>query len=89
MRQLFTIALFQAALLVPALSYADQDVTLEQLPPAVRATVDQETKGGVIKDIERDDKAGQVTYEVEFTLDGKAYELDIAEDGKVIQKRLD
>lgn len=89
MRPLITIALFQAALLVSSASYADEDVTLEQLPPAVRATVDRETQGGQIKDIERDTKGGQVVFEVEFSLDGKAYELDIAEDGKLIERRLD
>ena len=89
MRSILTIAVLQAALLVSALSYAGDDVTVEQLPPAVRATVDRETQGGQIKDIERDREGGQVVYEVEFTLDGKAYELDIAEDGKLLERRLD
>ncbi len=89
MRPILTIALLQAALFVPALSYAGDNLTIEQLPPAVRATVDQETRGGQIKDIERDREAGQVVYEIEFTLDGKAYELEIAEDGKLLERRLD
>jgi uncharacterized protein YpmB len=89
MRPIFTIALLQAALLVPTLSYAGENVSLDQLPAPVRATVDKETQGGQIKDIERDREAGQVVYEVEFTLDGKAYELDIAEDGKLLERRLD
>jgi hypothetical protein len=89
MRLIVTSALFQAALLVPTLSYAGQDVSVDQLPPAVRATVDRETKGGQITDIERDSELGQLIYEVEFTLDGKEFELDIAEDGKLLERRLD
>jgi uncharacterized protein YpmB len=89
MRFPFSVALFQAALLIPAVSYAGQDVTIDQLPPAVRATVDKETSGGQITDIERDLEQGKVIYEVEFTSGGKEYELDIAEDGKLLERRLD
>lgn len=89
MRALLTATLFQAALLVPALGYAGQDVPLEQLPAPVRATVERETQGGKITDIEKDHEGGQVIYEVEFTLDGKEWELDIAEDGKLLERRRD
>jgi hypothetical protein len=89
MRSILTLAAFQAAILVPTLSFAGQDVKLEELPPAVKATVEQETKGGQITDIERDNEKGQVIYEVEFTSEGKEYELDIAEDGKLLERRLD
>jgi hypothetical protein len=89
MRFAFTVTLLPAALLFPALSYAGQDVPLDQLPPAVRATVDRETSGGQITDIERDNEQGKVIYEVEFTSGGKEYELDIAEDGKLLERRLD
>ncbi len=82
-------ALFAALALSPALSRAGQDLTLEQLPAPVRATVERETKGGQITDIERDHEAGQIIYEVEFTLEGKSYELDIATDGKLLERRLD
>jgi hypothetical protein len=77
------------ALLLPAMSSAGQDLTLEQLPEPVRATVDREAKGGQITDIEQDREGGQVIYEVEFTLEGKSYELDVAADGKLLERRLD
>jgi hypothetical protein len=88
MRFAVTVTL-QAALLIPAVSHAGQDVTIDQLPPAVRATVERETTGGQITDIERDHEQGKVIYEVEFTSGGKEYELDIAEDGKLLERRLD
>ena len=89
MRTLLATTLLQAAVLVPALAHAGPDLTIEQLPAPVRATVEQETKGGKITDIEQDHERGKVIYEVEFTLDGKEYELDVAEDGKLLERRLD
>ncbi len=89
MRSLLTIAMLQAALVVPALAYAGQDLTLDQLPPAVRATVERETKGGQVTDIELDTELGKKIYEVEFSVEGKEWELDIAEDGALLERRLD
>lgn len=91
MRSFLTFAgLAVTATLLTALpSHAGTDLTLEQLPANVRATVERETKGGQITDIERDREAGKVIYEVEFTLDGKSYELDVAEDGALLERRLD
>jgi uncharacterized membrane protein YkoI len=37
----------------------------------------------------RDHEQGKVIYEVEFISGGKEYELDIAEDGKLLERRLD
>jgi hypothetical protein len=48
-----------------------------------------EPKGAQITDIERDSEHGQTIYEVEFVLDGKEYELDIAADGQLLERRLD
>jgi len=78
-----------AILLTTSVCLAGQDVTIDQLPEAVRATVDRETKGAQITDIERDAERGQTIYEVEFVLDGKEYELDVAADGKLLERRLD
>ncbi len=76
-------------MLTAGASHAGEDLTLEQLPAAVRTTVERETTGGQITDIERDREAGKVIYEVEFTLNGKSYELDVAEDGALLERRLD
>lgn len=89
MRSLLAVVLLQSALLLPSVSWAGKDLTLQQLPPAVRATVERETKGGQIKDIEQDHEAGRLIYEVEFTLNGQEHELDIAEDGTLLERRLD
>lgn len=89
MRSIIGALCLPAVLSVTGVAAAGQDVTLDQLPPAVRATLEKETKGGSIKDIEKDREAGKDIYEVEFTMDGHDWELDIAADGKLLEKRLD
>lgn len=89
MKPLTTLLTPCAILLTTSLSLAGQDVALDQLPAPVRTTVERETKGAQITDIERDTEHGQTIYEVEFVLDGKEYELDIAADGQLLERRLD
>jgi len=94
MRSIFSTAWFPGALcsallLHSGMSLAGKDLTLQDLPAAVRTTVERETKGGQITDIEQDDEKGQVIYEVEFTLEGKRYEIDVAADGKLLKRHLD
>ncbi len=65
-------------------------VTREQLPPAVRATLDKEAKDGKITDIDKETtKSGKTVYEADVVIDGKNYEIKIAEDGALIGKKLD
>lgn len=75
---------------VAATASADVNVTLEQLPAPVRATVQSEIGAGQITDLERDDrKDGSTVYEIEFILDKVEYELDVSPDGKVLKKVVD
>jgi hypothetical protein len=89
MKTALMIASFQSVLLCAGLSFAGDDVSVDQLPPPVRATVERETQGGRITELERDQEQGQTIYEVEFSLDGKKYELDVAADGTLLERRLD
>jgi hypothetical protein len=89
MKRLATIFTLPTVLLGTSLCLAGQDVSLDQLPAPVRATVERETKGGQITDLERDQEHGQTIYEVEFALDGKQYELDISAEGQLLERRLD
>jgi len=75
--------------LATTLAWAGKNVPLEQLPAPVRATIERETAGGQIKEIEQDHEGGQLIYEVEFTQGGQQFELDIAADGKLLERRLD
>lgn len=75
------------ALTLPAL--AGDDVRLEDLPGPVRQTVQREVKDGHIDDIERDEKAGEVFYEIEFTLENQDWEIAVAPDGKLLHRKKD
>jgi hypothetical protein len=82
-------ASFLAAVLVPEPAMAGTDVKLEDLPAAVQKTVKREVKNGKITDIERDDENGKQIYEIEFDLDGKSWELDVAPDGTLLERHAD
>lgn len=67
----------------------DDDLRLEDLPEAAQQTVQREKGDGTIEDIERDTERGQTVYEVEFEQDGRDYEIDVAEDGSLLERRED
>jgi len=63
-----------------------RDVSLSELPQAVRVTIERETKGFEIEDIDREKDDGKVVYEVEAeSADGRRSEMVVAEDGSLIK----
>jgi hypothetical protein len=74
---------------VPGSASAGTDMKLEELPPSVQATVKREVKTGTITDIEKDTEQGKEFFEVEFDLGGKSWEIDVAPDGKLLQRHED
>ncbi len=65
-----------------AVGYADR-VQLKDLPPAVRATVERETKNAVLKGVSKEKEKGQVVYELESIVNGRTRDLMIDGTGKV------
>lgn len=87
-----TLSPFAAAfvtLLTAPLAFADQNVTLADLPAPARQTVQREVGAGQITDIEREEEGGSVYYEVEFTAANRDYEIDVAPDGKLLRREND
>jgi hypothetical protein len=64
-------------------------ITVDQLPPAVKATLDHEANGGKIGDVDKETKDGKTAYEADVTIGDKPYEINIAEDGTLLKKKLD
>ena len=60
---------------------------LDELPPAVRATLRRESGGGPVTSIRKDDTATLVLYEAEASIGGQKFQLKIAEDGRRIAKK--
>ena len=66
-------------------SKKEADVTIAEVPPAVRAAIEKVTAGSKIKEIEKIEFGGKVTYEVEYTKDGKDQEAEFSEDGRMLK----
>ena len=64
----------------------EQKVTIDQIPPAVKATIEQETKGGALKEIEKVSQDGKTAYGADIVMNGKEQQTLIAEDGTVIKR---
>ncbi len=70
-------------------SEADVKVALAAVPPAVRATLEKEARGGKIGDVEKEIKKGKTVYSADVVIDGKEYDVAVGEDGALLQKELD
>jgi len=60
-------------------------VTIAQVPSPVRSAIEKVTAGNTIKQIEKIESGGKVTYEVEFMKDGKEHDAYFTEDGKIVK----
>ena len=67
----------------------DTDIALEDVPSPVRATIDRETRQGTLEDIEWEPSAKVPHYDIEYSIDGVEWELEIAEDGRVLRHEQD
>jgi uncharacterized membrane protein YkoI len=67
----------------------EEEVALDQVPPAVKATILKETAEAKINEIERETANGKTIYEVEFLRDGKEIEIQIASDGTVLGREVE
>ena len=65
------------------------EVRIDQVPPAVRATIEREARGGRIEEIERETKNGRVVYKIEFVQGDKEYEIRVAQDGTLLKRKED
>ena len=70
---------------------ADQKTTLKSLPPAVKATVEAESKGATVKGISSEKENGKTVYELETLVNGRTRDLMIDAAGKVylVEEQLD
>lgn len=74
---------------VRAQNMDEQEVTLDQVPAAVRATILNEAAGAEIKELERETENGRTIYEAEFLLNGAEVEIKIAPDGTLLAREIE
>lgn len=63
-----------------------EKIALAQLPLAVRTTMDRESQGGTLKEVEKITEGGKTMYGAEIVVKGEEQELFVAENGTVIQR---
>ncbi len=67
----------------------EEEVKLSDCPAAVQKTLKREAHGAKIKEVEKETEDGKAIYEAEVKIDGKEYEIEVAQDGTLICKSLD
>ena len=63
------------------LAWAEGKLGLKDLPPAVRKTVEAETKGATIKNIVKEKEKGKTVFEVETMIGGKSRDFVVDTSG--------
>src|SRR5262249_20237429 len=69
-----------------AVEHAEKHLSMDQLPSAVRSTVEKESRGGNVGEIEKEGAGRRAYYEAEITKDGKTSYVHVAENGKVLKR---
>lgn len=67
----------------------DEELTLEQTPTAVKMAIEAEAKGGKVEEVRRVMREGKTTYEACLSVGGKAVELSLDPEGKVLAKEVE
>jgi hypothetical protein len=63
-----------------------EKVTLDQVPAAVRETLERVCRGAIVRDITKEIEGGKTLYDFEVTREGRAFEFDIAANGEVLSR---
>jgi uncharacterized membrane protein YkoI len=89
MKWITAVTIVPAVLIAADLALAGDDLSFDELPAPVQATVRKEVMSGQISEIERDVKRGQAVYEIEFVDRGTKYEIEVAPDGRLLDRKED
>jgi len=65
-----------------------KDISLDQVPAAVKATILAHAGKNKIKELEVKTRRGRKVYEVEWEADGKETKIKVAFDGKLLAKKV-
>jgi hypothetical protein len=85
-------ALFAPVACLALIGCAGNEVktSINEVPAAVRATIEKEAGGGKITEFEKESHKGKTVYSADITDNsGKKWDVDVAEDGTLISKKPD
>ncbi len=64
-------------------------VPIDQVPPAVRAALQQQAPGAAITSVDKESEGGKTIYEADAMIAGQNYEIKVADDGTRVSKKVD
>jgi uncharacterized membrane protein YkoI len=70
---------------VVAADNKDKKISLDKAPKAVQDAIKARFPDGEVTSVEKETEDGKVVYDIELKLKGRKYEMDILEDGTVIE----
>lgn len=65
----------------------EKEVSIKEIPAAVKATILAEAEGGTIEEIELETEDGKTVYEADVIIDGKEVEIQVAPDGTLLSTK--
>ncbi len=63
-----------------------QQLTMDQVPAPVKATLEREAKGGTVGQVTKETEKGKTFYEAQIMKNGKERYVHVAMDGKVLKR---
>ena len=79
------LAAFSLSLAATICQGKEERVKLSDLPPAVRATAKEQSRGATVRGFNKEIENGKTTYEVEMTVNGHGKDVSMDTDGKVVE----
>ena len=64
----------------------EEKVAVTQVPASVKSTIEQQAKGGTLREIDKRTADGKTVYAARITANGNDREIVIGEDGKLIYR---
>jgi len=83
------LALCIGAVATKQIAEQEQEVSIEQVSEAVKATILAEAKGGTIEEIDIETENDQTLYEADVIIDGQEVEIKVAADGTLLSKEVE
>jgi uncharacterized membrane protein YkoI len=86
----FGVSAVVGLVLLATLARADdkakaEKIPLDKVPKAVKAAIEDRFPGAEVTSVEKETEDGKVVYDVELKHKGRKYEMDIQENGTVIE----
>jgi uncharacterized membrane protein YkoI len=62
-----------------------EKIPLDKIPKIIKAAIDGRFPGAELTSVEKESENGQIVFDVELKHEGRKYEMDIKEDGTIME----